>query len=70
MSHKDEVRKPNPISLSMDFSRLGKVLDFNNVSSIHEVDIESPVDPVNKECKTKAETRIVVEGISYSIITS
>ena len=36
------VSKPDPITIKIDFTRLGTKLHFNNVSAIYEVDIESP----------------------------
>ena len=62
----ENIRKPNPISLKVDFSRMGKVIDFTNVSSIHEVEIDSPV--TQKNC-VKQDPKIIVEGWFYIFIS-
>jgi len=37
VGHEASVRKPNPVTFNLDFSRPGAYLDFNNVSAIHNI---------------------------------
>lgn len=52
----ESVRKPNPITYTLDFSRSGLHLDFNNVSVIHDVnfDVPSGANCNNKDSSTPA----------------
>jgi len=55
------VRKPNPVKLRMDFTRLGRNFEFTNVSHIHEVEIESPTMPSNNVVVQKCENQSQVQ---------
>ena len=49
------ARKPNPVTLRMDFTRLGRNFEFTNVSHIHEVEIDAPKGDGDKKCENQGE---------------
>ncbi|XP_066912681.1 uncharacterized protein [Clytia hemisphaerica] len=46
VGHEENTRKPNPVRFTLDYTRLGSYLNFNNVSALHNnlINIEQPLD--------------------------